>query len=182
MQDEDLLKTIVLKDADALAALYDRYGRLVYSLALHMISNSALAEEITQDVFVQVWNKASTFQAERGKAIPWLMSITRHRAIDLIRQQKARPYEETDGWEENEEIYASEEIVELDLEIKQQSKQVREILAHLPAEQMKALTLAYYGGMSHQEIAAFVNEPVGTIKTRIRLAMQKLKQELTQDT
>lgn len=179
--DEALLKAAALKDSGALESLYDRYGRLVYSLALRMTGNTALAEEITQDVYIQVWNKAHTYHEERGKVITWVMSITRHRVIDLIRQQKSRPQEVIDGWDDAEDRFASEETLENGIALKQQSQRVRKALAQLPLEQRKVLALAFFRGLSHQEIANVVHEPLGTVKTRIRLAMQKLRQELSQE-
>ncbi len=166
----------------AISDLYDRYGRLVFSLAVHIVGDAAVAEEVTQDVFVQVWNKAGTFRPESGKVITWLSSVARYRAIDVLRRQKVHPeglpVNLEDGFSFEEDQDAD---VELEVEILIERQRVRRALQQLPADQCKALTLAYFQGLTQQEISDLLNEPLGTVKTRIRLAMQKLKQTLADD-
>ena len=180
--DESLIRLITEGKSAALGVLYDRYGRLVFSLAFQVTSDAAVAEEITQEVFLQVWNKAATYQSAQGKVTTWLTSVARHRAIDSLRRRGARPEGHQADFEDNEEPELVEPTgVEEQVEFSQRSLAVRRAIAHLPPEQQKALTLAYFKGMTHQEIAEQTGEPLGTVKTRIRLAMLKLKQILTDD-
>ena len=178
--DEDLLRQISSAQSNALATLYDRYGRLVFSLALRMVGNTAAAEEITQDVFVQVWNNAATYQPALGKVTTWLTSITRYRSIDLLRRRNVRP----DGHmleDPLEDLVLSggrEELPEVQIEAKTDKQQVRLALANLPEEQRAVLLLAYFQGLSQPEMAAALNQPLGTVKTRVRLGLQKLRRIL----
>lgn len=179
LDDEGLLRAIASGQSTALSVLYDRYGRLAFSLAVTIVGDGSLAEEITQDVFVQIWNKAATYHSDQGKVPTWLASITRHRAIDILRRRGARPEGHQVDWEEGlppdlPEETAVEEMVEL----AQEKRSIRQAIAALPAEQRDALALAFFKGYTHQQIADATGEPLGTVKTRIRLAMQKLRQNL----
>ena len=165
----------------AISELYDRYGRLVFSLAIKIVGDSTVAEEITQDVFVQVWNKAGSFRPESGKVISWLSSVARYRAIDVLRRQNVRPEGHhvslDDGLLEEDKEAAVEPAVELSIE----RQRTRHALQQLPPDQREALQLAYFQGLTQQQIAEVLQEPLGTIKTRIRLAMQKLRQALADE-
>jgi RNA polymerase sigma-70 factor (ECF subfamily) len=174
--DETLLLLIASAQESALGELYDRYGRLVYSMALNTVGEPSLAEEIAQDVYLRVWNKADTYRAEQGKVITWLASITRYRAIDMLRRQSVRPEGNQATWSEEEpfEISDPSDIEEL-VETSQRKQRIRSAIAQLPEDQRRALALAFFQGYSHTEIAEILNEPLGTVKTRIRLAMQKLR-------
>lgn len=182
MDDYGLLRMIATAESAALDALYERYGRLVYSLALYILNDPAAAEEVTQDVFVQVWNKAETYQPEQGKVATWLTSVARYRAIDVLRRTNVRPeghradLDDGTGFELRDEMH-----VEALVEQNQERSQVNAALAQLPPEQRRALAYAYFFGYSHQQIADLLGEPLGTVKTRIRLAMQKLRQMLKED-
>ncbi len=177
--DESLIRFITQGQSAALGLLYDRYGRLVFSLAFQVTNDAGVAEEITQEVFLQIWNKAGTYQAAQGKVTTWITSVARHRAIDSLRRRGARPEGHQVDFEDNE---APELVdpkgVEDQVEFSQRSQAVRRAMAQLPKEQQKALALAYFKGLTHQEIAEQTGEPLGTVKTRIRLAMLKLKQLL----
>jgi len=182
LDDEQLIRWVASADPGALGALYDRYGRLVFSLALHILYDEALAEEVTQDVFVQLWNKAGLYHAELGKVVTWLMSMTRNRGIDVLRRQSVRPEGHRAAWEDGlspelRETVAVEHLVELE----QQKATLRSAIAALPEDQRQTLALAYFQGYSHQQIAAALDQPLGTVKTRLRLAMHKLRQTLVKD-
>lgn len=164
-------------DEDALGALYDRTSPQVYGLALRILDDPAMAEEVTLDVFMQVWKKASQFDQSRGKAIVWLAVLTRSRAIDRLRANPA--------------VMASQETLDVVKEIRDPSKDpelsafeseqrnlVQRALGSLSPEQRQAIELAYFGGYSQSEIAKKVGEPLGTVKTRIRLGMIKLRNYL----
>jgi RNA polymerase sigma-70 factor, ECF subfamily len=179
--DENLMRLINGREEGALSELYDRYGRLVYSIGLNALGDPATAEEITQDVFLRVWDRAETYQAEQGKVVTWLARIARNRAIDLIRRRNVRPEANSVTWDDLPlSNQASENNTEQVVELNQQQERVRWAIAQLPTEQKQALALAYFQGLSHQEIADRLDQPLGTVKTRVRLAMQKLKILLTE--
>jgi RNA polymerase sigma-70 factor, ECF subfamily len=179
LDDNSLIALINQDHQDALGVLYDRYSRLVFSMAYRTVGDSGLAEEITQEVFLRVWEKAHTYRPEQAKVITWIASITRYRAIDILRQQKIRPEGNRADWDdglvqENSDAAEVEQIVEL----RQRQSRVRAALTDLPDEQRRALALAFFYGYSHSQIAELLQEPLGTIKTRIRSGMQKLRQLL----
>lgn len=179
LDDAELMALIARSHAEALSELYDRYHRLVFSLALNSVADYAIAEEITLDIFTRIWEKAGTYQADRAKVTTWLMSMTRHRSIDELRQRKSRLERDSIGWAETSSPPEAggndpEEVLELAL----QRERVRTAVAQLPAEQKQALALAYFRGYTHSQIAEILQQPLGTIKTRLRSAMQKLRQIL----
>jgi RNA polymerase sigma-70 factor (ECF subfamily) len=179
LDDETLLRLIAGAQENALGELYDRYSRLVYSMALNALGEAAMAEEVAQDVFLRIWQKAGTYRSEQGKVMTWIASIARYRAIDVIRRQNVR-------LEGNRVAWASEETFDLphpsnvedEVESSQRGQRVRVAMARLPEAQQQVLAYAYFQGYSHSEIAEILNEPLGTVKTRIRLAMEKLRQVL----
>jgi RNA polymerase sigma-70 factor (ECF subfamily) len=174
--DESLMRLINGQDERALSELYDRYGRLVFSIGLNALGDPGSAEEVTQDVFLRVWERAETYQSEQGKVVAWLARIARNRAIDLIRRRNVRPEANSVAWDDLPfDNQASENSTEQAVELNQQQERVRRAMAQLPAEQKQALALAYFQGLSHQEIADRLGQPLGTVKTRVRLAMQKLR-------
>jgi RNA polymerase sigma-70 factor (ECF subfamily) len=181
LDDQTLIGLIIHARAEALSVLYDRYNRLVFSLALHSVGDQATAEEITQDVFFRVWQQARQYRADRGKVSTWLTSITRHRAIDQLRRRGSRPEEYSVSWAEiapqaEPAANGPEGAVSLGME----RERVRAAIARLPQEQQHMLALAYFQGLSQSQIAEATGQPLGTVKTRIRLGMQKLR-ELLQD-
>jgi RNA polymerase sigma-70 factor (ECF subfamily) len=178
LDDNLLIQRIAQANSGALSELYDRYSRLVYSLAVYMVADAGLAEEITQDVFLQVWRKAGSYQTDLGKVTTWLTSITRHRAIDMLRRQNVRPEGSWTGLEDALDLPGENLAVEPQVLYSAQREHIRRALAALPPEQRIAVSLAYYQGLTQQEIAERLNEPLGTVKTRIRLGMQKLRQIL----
>jgi RNA polymerase sigma-70 factor, ECF subfamily len=173
LRDEDLLTLIASGDNGALGALYDRYARLVFSISLRITGDRLSAEEVTQDVFLVVWQHAASFRPSAGVVGGWLVGITRHRAIDEIRsrQHKARGREIPSDDAPLDTMVSREKLddrVAVDQDIKA-------ALAELPAAQRQAIELAYYGGMTCNEIASSVGTSSGTIKTRLRLGMVKLR-------
>ena len=180
--DAVLIARIAKSRTEALDQLYDRYNHLVFSVALAIVGDRAVAEEITLDVFVQVWRRAESYRPDQAKVRTWLIAIARHHAIDILRMQKSRPEASTVNWEDvsaadGPALHGLEEQMQQSM----QREHVRKMLAKLPAEQREALILAYFKGYSHSQIAEALRQPLGTIKTRIRLAMQKLKQLLEAD-
>lgn len=182
LDDETLIRLIAHAHADALSALYARYNRLVFSLALNVVEDHGTAEEITLDVFTRVWERARTYRGEQAKVSTWLTSITRYRAIDELRRRGARPKPHSLDWADvSPDALPHVNGPEATTELRLQRQQVRAALAELPEEQRQALALAYLKGYTHREIAEALNLPLGTVKTRIRLAMQKLRDKLQEE-
>jgi RNA polymerase sigma-70 factor (ECF subfamily) len=181
INDETLLRIIAFSDrsvaGDAISALYDRYNRLVYSLAYHIVKDGGIAEEIIQDVFTRVWEKAETYRPEQAKVSTWISSITRYRAIDVLRKQSVRPELKSITWDDVplSEIPHSDSH-EGQLESISMREEVSSAISQLSIEQRQALNLAYFHGLTHREISEFLDEPLGTVKTRIRSGMKKLRQ------
>jgi RNA polymerase sigma-70 factor (ECF subfamily) len=180
--DAALLRLISRAHEEALGVLYDRYHRLVYSMALNATNDEGMAEEITQDVFMRIWNKADTYHPEQGKFVTWMTSITRYRSIDLLRRQAIRPEGNRQSWvEEQNAEPAAAMNVEAEVEVSQRRQKLVQAVNLLPPDQRRALAYAFFQGYTHSEIAQVLNEPLGTVKTRIRLAMQKLRQILQEE-
>jgi RNA polymerase sigma-70 factor (ECF subfamily) len=174
LDDDALVRLVVEQDVRALEALYGRYSRPVFSLALKILGDREVVEEVVQEVFLRLWTRASGFDPQRGKLLSWLLTITHHRAIDELRRRRGQP--EVEGLQEQlaavEEPRAdpSESYAHVE-----ERDAVQQALARLPEAQRKPIELAYYGGLTQVEIALALNEPLGTIKTRMRLGMQKLR-------
>jgi RNA polymerase sigma-70 factor, ECF subfamily len=172
--DKALLDRVVHGDESALAALYDRYSRLVYSGALRITRDEGAAEEILQDTFYQVWRSADKFDPARGSLAGWLLVASRNRAISRIRRRSGRENEELDENKvllpANVESAAAQSIL---------LQRVTTVLKELSGPQREAVELAYFEGMTHTEIATHTGEPLGTVKTRIRSAIGILKRALS---
>ncbi len=177
-----LIKRVAGAHTDALGELYDRYNRLVFSVALAVIGDRATAEEITLDVFVLIWQRAGMYRPDRGKVSTWLTAIARHQAIDVLRRQAVRLDSRSISWDHvSPQSADTVRETERDVEIALQRERIRSALAELPTEQQVALALAYFGGYSHQQISDLLNQSLGTVKTRIRLAMHKLRRILHEE-
>jgi RNA polymerase sigma-70 factor (ECF subfamily) len=180
VSDEDLLARIAGGDSTALEALYERYARVVYGLALRMLGNRELAEDLVQETFWRVWRRSSTFNHERGRVASWVLGIAHNLAIDELRRQRLRPtpvYEDDarPALLELEDEQADVAGAALDSE---QRRVLKRALQAIPPEQREVIELAYFGGLSQREIAERLQNPVGTVKTRVRLALQKLRDVL----
>lgn len=176
VSDETLIRLIAQVQENALGELYDRYSRLVYSVALGILGDPGRAEEVTQDVFERVWEKAMTYSPDEGRVVNWLASIARHRAIDLFRHARSHRENLEISWQEAEAIVLTDgNNTEWEAYLEQRQEIIRLAVAQLPPDQRQALGMAFFLGYSHQEIAEILHEPLGTVKTRIRLAMQKLR-------
>lgn len=178
--DEELMRRLFHKDKRAFEAIFDRYGDLVYSTALRVLRDAHLAQDVSQEIFVRLWRKPESYVAERGRFLTWLISVTRNRAVDEIRSRGRRLRHETASPEEQErEIPAGEaNDPALNAHLAEQARTVRAALAELPPEQRQVIELAYFGGLTQQEISDRLDQPLGTVKTRIRLGMQKLRAAL----
>jgi RNA polymerase sigma-70 factor (ECF subfamily) len=179
IEDQQLLHKITRREAAALSILYDRYGRLLFSVAYHLVGNQALAEEIMLDIFRRVWEKAGSYRADRASVRTWLTSMTRNRAIDMLRRESVRPERDSVSWEELlVEPPTASRSPEAAVSHQIEMQKVHTALAKLPKEQQDVLAMAYFHGYSHSQIANQLELPIGTVKTRIRLGMQKLRQML----
>jgi RNA polymerase sigma-70 factor (ECF subfamily) len=169
-EDVELMTRIERGDREALRQLYRRHGARVYSLARHMLGEPERAEEVTQDVFLKAWEKASTYRSDKAQVLTWLLRVTRNRCIDVIRRDKPSfPFDEQ---------AFSVAGPEGDVVAESEAAGVRDELARLPEAQRTVLTLAYYRGLSHTQIAKALGEPLGTVKWRIRDAFHRLRQRM----
>lgn len=174
--DEELIARVRWREEPALATIYDRYSRLIYTIALRIVGDRESAEEVTQDVFQAVWQSAGSFQPT-GNFSAWLIGIARHRAIDATRSRRHRA-------RAREELLDDERVTSPGgagdgyADMLMMRAVVRAALAELPASQRQAIELGYYGGLTHSEIAAQLGEPVGTVKSRMRMGLIKLRELL----
>lgn len=175
--DRGLIARIEGRDADALALLYDRHSARLYGLAQRILGDTGEAEEVLQEVFLYVWKAAATFDASRGPVLAWLLVATRSRSIDRLRSRRPAGSAGGRSLEEVPEA-ASREDVEADAAGREWEAQCRAAIAGLPEDQRRALELAYFEGLTHQEIAERTATPLGTVKTRIRLGLMKLREHI----
>jgi RNA polymerase sigma-70 factor (ECF subfamily) len=171
-----LLARLASGDMTALSELYDQYSRLLYSLALRVLGDEGDAEDLVQDVFTRAWTHAGTFDVSRGSVTSWLVTMTRTKAIDRLRARRARP--EGAAVHDTavlEDLPTTAGPVEDRLISEQEAARVRDALATLPLLERMALELAYYEGLSQSEIAERLEQPLGTVKTRMRRALLKLR-------
>jgi len=172
--DDQLVERVVNGEQQALLTLYDRHASRVYALALRVLGDPMSAEEITQDVFVKLWSRAGSYLASRGSFSTWLLSITRHAAIDRLRLDRRRPALSDD--QDPEENWA-ELPDERSVSDEARWRSLYFAVRALPLEQRQVIELAYYHGMSHSQIAEHLGWPVGTVKTRLRMGMEQLRQQ-----
>jgi RNA polymerase sigma-70 factor (ECF subfamily) len=177
IEDADLLRAIAREDEEALASLYDRYRTILFSVIVRIVDSREEAEDVLQEVFLQVWNKASDFNEERGKPFTWLVTLARSRAIDRLRSLGARARAVDEATKDAPDvIWDAEE----DAQTKEQRERLGRALQQLPEEQRRVLLMAYFEGCSQSEIAERLNTPLGTVKTRMRSGLIHLR-ELAED-
>ena len=176
LDDHQLLARVSDQEPNALDALYSRYAPAVYSLAMFMLKDTGLAEEATQDIFLNIWLKSGSFKPDRGQPKTWIMSVAHHRIIDLIRsRRRTTAITVASDSEDLERIPAANLPIDEQVERKLERERIQKSLATLPEAQREVIRMAYFDGYSQSEIAALLNQPLGTVKTRVRLAMQKLR-------
>jgi RNA polymerase sigma-70 factor (ECF subfamily) len=176
LSEEQLIALVQQGDRDALGELYDRRSKAVFGFALHLLRDTARAEEVTQEVFLNVWLKARTFDPSRGGFSTWLMTMAHHKAIDQMRRfQRQRIALEEAAQDSLVHLDTSSDSPLMGAQKAQEAETVRKALETLPVEQRTVITLAYYQGLSQSEIATRLKQPLGTVKTRMRLAIQKLR-------
>lgn len=175
--DSALIERMMAADESALSVLYDRYSAMLFGMLMRILNDRQAAEEVLQDLFLQLWRNAGRFDAGRGSLPAWLMVIGRNRAISRLRGRRDREVlEEEEG--DFASTFASPQNIEDEAARAQLARSVATALEKLPAEQRQAIELAYFEGMTQSEIAAKTATPLGTVKTRVRTAMQTLRQVL----
>jgi len=175
--DDALIRLVAEKSTRAFKILYERYSRRVFGFALRSVQDPETAEEVAIDVFMEVWKSAPGYLPGRVKVLTWIIAICRHRAIDALRRRSSRFDGRALSWDDLPlgTIPSGEPTTESAAERELRREEVRRAIAQLPEEQSAALSLAFFKGYTHKEIAEALSEPLGTIKTRVRLAMKKLK-------
>ena len=173
-----LLRRIATQDRQALTEFYDQTAAVLFSTAVRILGDTHEAEEVVQDVFVQIWNKAATFDGALGAPFHWALGITRNRSIDRLRSRQRRARVLEDVTEETEQRPVSPSPQGNFALSEEELVQVRSAVKNLPTDQRQAIELAFFGGLTHQEIAEQLREPLGTVKARIRRGMLKLRDSL----
>ncbi len=176
LSDEALVALVARADEEALAELYDRFGRVAYGLALRIVRDPALAEDAVQEGFLAVWRSAARFVAERAKASTWILTLTHRRAVDLVRKEQPRRAEPLELAPQE----SGDDTVE-EAWLRLRRTRVQEALKQLPDKQREALELAYYGGYTQSELADRLGEPLGTIKSRMFSGLSNLRDLLAED-
>ena len=175
LSDEALPALVARGDEAALAELYDRFGRVAYGLALRIVRDQTLAEDAVQDAFLAAWRTAVSFDPGRGKASTWLLTLVHRRAVDVVRREERRRAEALDA-----DPVAGGESTDETAEVREERRRVQAALAQLPPDQRQALELAYYGGLSQSELAERLGVPLGTVKSRMFVALARLRDLLVE--
>lgn len=177
--DVALMRRMVEADETALGALYDRWVRSLYSLVLHLLKDPDEAEDVVEETFWQAWRKAGSYEPSRGAVSTWLLTIGRRKALDRLRARKRSREDLLADDRSLADLPSSEPDPSLDVEGAELRENIRQALNGLPDEQRQVLELGYFNGLSQSEIADVTGQPLGTVKTRMRLAMQKLREPLS---
>ena len=174
--DAELITRLQRRDPQALAELYDRYGRLAYSLILRVVRDVGVAEDLVQETFLRIWNRVQGFDAKKGAVGPWLMAVARNRAIDYLRSTTGRARNSLElETTEHPALYSD---MEKDLLLSDKARRVKAALEKLSPRQREVIELAYYEGLSQTEMAERLGQPLGTVKTWVRTALKNLRDEL----
>jgi RNA polymerase sigma factor (sigma-70 family) len=176
LSDEALLSLIASSDEAALAELYDRFGGVAYGLALRIVRDETLAQDAVQEAFLAVWRTADRFLAERARASTWVLTLVHRRAVDLVRREDRRRGDPLESAPEPSAAQTVDEEAELGF----RRRVVQEALRRLPPDQRQALELGYYGGLTQSELAERLNQPLGTIKSRMFTGLARLRELLAQ--
>jgi RNA polymerase sigma-70 factor (ECF subfamily) len=179
LADEEMMQLVQAGDPRAFELLYDRHGGPAFSLAYRMVGNRVTAEDITQEAFLSIWRSRLRFDESRGSVRTWVLGIVHNRAIDALRRSVVhdRRRESAEGIEERHE---APERTEVEAARREEARSVRSALDTLPDEQRRTIELAYFGGFSHSQIAEMLDMPIGTVKGRMRLGLDKLRRQLAE--
>jgi RNA polymerase sigma-70 factor, ECF subfamily len=168
--DEELVEAVARADEDALGELYDRFGKVAYGLAYKILQDAALAEDAVQEAFIQIWRGAGSYRPERAKASTWLLTFVHRRAVDLVRREQKRRTLPVVG-----ELQGSDPGADEAAATRSRREIVQDALRRLPPEQREPIELAYYGGLTQSELAERLDQPLGTIKSRMFSGLQRLR-------
>jgi RNA polymerase sigma-70 factor (ECF subfamily) len=180
LADEELMPLVGEKDPEAFEVLYDRHGGVAYSLAYRIVGERAAAEDVTQEAFISVWRSGARFDPTRGSVRSWLLSVVRNRAIDFLRSKAGKAPKLTFDDDAILEQRPATELTDEEALRNETAGEVRGALGELPGDQSKVIELAYFGGFSHSEIARMLGVPLGTVKGRMRLGLEKIRGELAE--
>lgn len=180
LADEELMPWIAKKDPEAFEVFYDRHGGAGYSLAYRILGDRSAAEDCLQEAFISIWRSGARFDRARGSVRSWTLSIVRNRAIDSLRSKAGKAPKLTFDDDAILEARPAEEHTEAEVLASETADEVRGALSQLPGEQSKVIELAYFGGFSQSEIAGMLNVPLGTVKGRMRLGLEKVRAELAE--
>jgi RNA polymerase sigma-70 factor, ECF subfamily len=177
LADEEVMQLVQRGDPRAFELLYDRHGGAAFSLAYRMVGNRARAEDITQEAFLSIWRSRLRYEPARGSVRTWVLGIVHHRGIDGLRRNSVHDRRRA-GMEGVEETFEAAERTDVEAARREDARSVRNALDALPEDQSRVIELAYFGGFSHSEIAEMLGMPLGTVKGRMRLGLDKLRQAL----
>jgi RNA polymerase sigma-70 factor (ECF subfamily) len=180
LADEEVMHLVQDGDPRAFELLFDRHGGAAFSLAYRMLGDRVGAEDVSQEAFLSIWRSRLRYQADRGSVRTWVLGIVHHRAIDALRRNLVHARRRTSA-EGIEERFEATERTDVEVARREEARGVRAALATLPAEQSRVIELAYFGGFSHSKIADMLGMPIGTVKGRMRLGLDKLRHELAEE-
>jgi RNA polymerase sigma-70 factor (ECF subfamily) len=177
LADEELMHLVYRSKADAFEVIYDRHADAAFSLAYRICSQRALAEDVVQEAFLSLWRSRTRYDRNRGSVRTWLLGIVHNRSIDALRRRSVRDrgLVREEGIEER---VAAPDCTDVDVARREEAREVRQALDGLPDEQSRVIELAYFGGMTHVQIASMLDTPVGTVKGRMRLGLSKMRMAL----
>jgi RNA polymerase sigma-70 factor (ECF subfamily) len=174
LADEELMHLVARGHAPAFETVYDRHAGAAFSLAYRMVGKRAVAEDVVQEAFLNLWRSGARYERTRGSVRTWVLGIVHHRAIDALRRATVHDKRRT-GDEGIEERLEATERTDVEAARREEARTVREAMDTLPAEQLQVIELAYFGGFSHSEIAELLSTPIGTVKGRMRLGLEKMR-------
>jgi RNA polymerase sigma-70 factor (ECF subfamily) len=177
LADEELMQAVQAGDPMAFETIYDRHGGAAFSLAYRIVGTRSAAEDATQDAFLAIWRSRVRYQRDRGSVRSWILGIVHNRTIDALRRNQVHATRRADA-EGIEEREAAAELTDVEAFRREEQRRVRAAIETLPEAQVKVIELAYFGGFTHNQIAEMLHEPVGTVKGRMRLGLDKLRREL----
>lgn len=175
LADEELMPLVDQRRGGAFEVLYDRHAKAVFSLAYRVVGDRALAEEVSQESFLAIWRRASLFDGSRGSVRGWMLGVVRHRAIDALRRKGAAPVGVEFPEEDTTAALPSSERTDEEVIRRDTAREVKEALDAVSSEQAQVIQLAYYAGFTHSEIAGMLDVPLGTVKGRMRLGLERMR-------
>jgi len=180
LADEEVMQLVQEGDPRAFELLYDRHGGAAFSLAYRMVGDRVNAQDVAQEAFLSIWRSKMRYQPDRGSVRTWVLGIVHHRAIDVLRRNLVhdRRRGSSEGMEER---FEASERTDVEVARREDARQIRAALQTLPADQSRVIELAYFGGFSHSKIAEMLDAPIGTVKGRMRLGLEKLRQQLAME-